>query len=68
MELPLIGVLDLVLSDHRLIRWSATFIHTLVTCRPWKHSDAAAFCSALLSSCRRSVAVQNFRLMARVRH
>jgi len=55
LELPPVDVLDVGLSDHRLLRWSAPLtrpcpVYTPVTCRPWKQMDAAAFRSALLSS------------------
>jgi len=52
---PPVDVLDLGLSDHRLLRWSAplareTPVYTSSTTRPWYQLDAAAFRTALLSS------------------
>jgi len=52
---PLVDVLDVGLSDHRLLRWSAplareTPVYTSATSRPWKRLNAAVFRTALRSS------------------
>ena len=55
LPLPRIDVLDVGLSDHRLLRWTAplsrpppVYIHT--TGRPWARLDKPAFRTALLAS------------------
>ena len=57
---PVVSVLDVGLSDHRLLTWSASLtrlcpIYTSATSRPWRNFDATSFRAALRSSqlCRR---------------
>ena len=52
---PDVGVLDVGLSDHRLLRWSSSLtrpapVYTTSTGRPWQRLDTAAFTKALQSS------------------
>ena len=52
---PPVDVLDPGLSDHRLVRWSASLprpvpAYNSVTTRPWRNLDHEAFRSALASS------------------
>jgi len=55
LPLPDVIVLDVGLSDHRLLCWSAplswqTPVYTIATCRPWSRLDPAEFTAALQSS------------------
>ncbi|HSN23898.1 MAG TPA: endonuclease/exonuclease/phosphatase family protein [Methylomicrobium sp.] len=55
MPLPTVDVLDVGLSDHRLLRWQAPLtrpcpVYQTVTNRPWRRLDNAAFRTALQSS------------------
>jgi len=55
LPLPAVDVLDVGLSDHRLLRWLSPLvrpcpIYQTVTNRPWKRLDRAAFRVALQSS------------------
>ena len=55
LRLPSVDVIDVGLSDHRLLRWPAPLprpcpVYTPITCRPWKRLESAAFRAALLSS------------------
>ena len=52
---PSVDVIDVGLSDHRLLRWSASLVkpppvYTTVVRRPWSRLDADAFRAGLLSS------------------
>jgi len=59
---PDVNVLDVGLSDHRLLRWSSSLtrpapVYVTTTGRPWRRLDAAEFTAALQSSslCRPDV-------------
>ena len=59
---PDVDVLDVGLSDHRLLRWSSSLtrpapVYVTTTGRPWPRLDAADFTAALQSSslCRPDV-------------
>ena len=52
---PLVDVIDVGLSDHRLLRWSVPMrrpptVYTTTVVRPWCQLDATAFRDSLLSS------------------
>ncbi|HSN23461.1 MAG TPA: hypothetical protein VLS45_04730, partial [Methylomicrobium sp.] len=52
---PSVEALDVGISDHRLLRWSAPLyrpspVYTSVTRRPWRQLDVAAFRAALSAS------------------
>ena len=52
---PIVEVLDVGISDHRLLRWSAPLyrpspVYTSATRRPWRQLDVAAFWEALSAS------------------
>ena len=52
---PHVDVLDIGLSDHRLLQWPASLarpcpVYTTVTSRPWRKLDAASFRDAVSSS------------------
>ena len=52
---PTVDVLDVGLSDHRLLRWSAPLlrpspVYTSVSRRPWNRLDTVAFRAALAAS------------------
>lgn len=52
---PRVDVIDVGLSDHRLLQWSSTFtrscpVYTTVTSRPWSRLRADVFRAALASS------------------
>ena len=52
---PLVDVIDVGLSDHSLIRWSAPLVrpcpeYVTVTGRPWKRLNTSAFRTALQAS------------------
>ena len=52
---PIVEVLDVGLSDHRLLQWSTVFtrpspVYSSVTSRPWSKLDPAVFRSAPISS------------------
>ena len=55
LPLPLVEVVDVALSDHRLLRWTTSHtkpspVYTTRTSRPWRHLDADVFRAALMSS------------------
>jgi len=55
LPLPDVNVLDVGLSDHRLLCWLASLsrqtpVYTTATCRPWSRLDPAEFTAALQSS------------------
>jgi len=52
---PFVDVMDVGLSDHRLLRWAAPLsrpcpVYTSVTSRPWRQLDIMSFHTALRSS------------------
>jgi len=52
---PIVDVIDVGLSNHRLLRWSAPLVgsppvYTTMHLRPWSQLDAAAFRAGLLAS------------------
>jgi len=55
LPVPQVNVIDVGLSDHQLLRWSAPLARPIpeyvsVTSRPWQRLNAAAFRTALLAS------------------
>ena len=55
LPVPRVDIVDVGLSDHHLLRWSAPLarpcpVYVSVTSRPWRRLDATAFREALLAS------------------
>ena len=55
LSLPPVEVVDVGLSDHRLLRWTTSLtkpspVYTTRTSRPWRYLDADEFRAALMSS------------------
>ena len=52
---PAVDVVDVGLSDHRLLRWSSSLlrpppVYTTSSCRPWRSFDADMFQTDLIES------------------
>jgi len=55
LPLPAVNIIDVDLSDHRLLRWPVPLVrpppvHTTITTRPWRQLDIADLRAGLLES------------------